>query len=410
MKQNMMKLFSKYKVELLAFFLALSMSASLLFVGNCPYPYWDSIKWLSYTENIVRSIFGEADDKKDAYFVNVGYDKQLIEVKTNSGIGNRVITNRKTLLDFLTIAERADYKYIFLDIRFEKGDSTEWDKALYSKIAGMKNIVFAHHYNDDDKEKNDVKIADSILLSKSAYNDYYTTLFSSNFTRYQYLQDGRPSVALRMYQEIDGKTIEHIGLLYYSDGTLCENCPYIPIKGGINPAIGDGTAADYLDLGPFLMAQLKDSILSEDTLIEDMKGKIVVVGDFEEDKHDTYMGKLPGPYLTYIAYKYLAKGGNKVSIIPFIILTIIFFLIVWQILRGRSVFPWGHQFLRIKWMRWLQWLLKWKVLKLVSVFFSYSVILTLICVVFYLISETTFSVEIPALVISALSTLKRTEK
>lgn len=404
---------NKFRSDLLALVLAFAMSAAGLFVSNCPYPIWDSIDWLCVTENFVRSLFGDAEDRDDAYFINVSYDKQIADVKVEpNGIGHVAITDRKALLDFLTIVERANYKYIFLDIRFEKGYDTEWDKALFSKIESMKNIVLSHHYespytNEEGIEINGFGIADSLLLSKVAYNDYYTTIFSSNFTRYQYVQGGRPSVALRMYQDIDKKTIEHRGFFYFNDGTLCENCPYIPIKGTIGRPIGDGTAADYYNLGPFLL-----TLGEEDDLIKGMNGKIVVIGDFEDDKHDTYMGMLPGPYLTYLAYKYLSRGGNNVSMVVLLLMTTVFFLIVRSILQGRTMFPWGNPLLKFGLMKWFRRLLSWRITKFVSKFISYSLVFTLICTVIYLVSGYVFNVMIPTMfitIISSINDFKKTE-
>lgn len=399
-------LVNRYKIDILAIVLALAMIVAGIFIGNCPYPFWDSIKWVCVAENLVRDVFGEAEDKNDAYFVNVGYDKQIVEVQViPAGTGRAEITDRKVLLDFLTIAEQAHYKYIFLDIRFEKGYNTEWDAALFSKIASMRDIVFAHHYevsytDGEDSETNGFEIADSTLLPKAAYNDYYTTIFSSNFTRYQYLQDGRPSVALRMYQDIDGKTVEEKGLLYFNEGTPCENCPYIPIKGTIRAPSGDGTAADYYNLGPFLMT------LPKEELIQGMNGKIVVIGDFVEDNHDTYMGMLPGSYLTYIAYKYLAHGRNKVSIAVSCFMFLVFFFIFRTKIRGRIVFPWGEKILQLRIMGWLRCLMSWHFIRFVGRFVSYSFILSIICAIVYLVSGYTFNVMLPALVITFIGQIK----
>lgn len=389
-----MNILTKYRVELFSFVLALFMSLSGVLIGNCPYPFWDKIEWLCIAENLVRDTFGRSMNNGDAYFVNVGFDKQLVDVPlTSTDSGRSVITDRKVLLDFLTIAERADYKYIMLDVRFEKGYNTEFDEALYSKIAKMRDVVCANHAID-------FEIADSQLIPKSAYNDYYTTIFSSNFTRYQYLQGDCPSIALRMYQDLDGKTIMRKGLFYFNDGTLCENCPFLPIKGAVEVQSGDGSAADYYNLGPFLMT------LPESQLIEDMKDKIVVIGDFKDDVHDTYMGMLPGPYLTFIAYQYLAQGGNKVSIVALVLMTILFYFIVWTKLEGGLWLPCVRKLLQQRWMGWLQWLLNWRVVKFMGRFVSYSVLLWLVCIVVYLVCRTTFNVVFPALVISIISAFK----
>ena len=66
------------------------------------------------------------DKNEDALFVNVAYDKQLIERHDNYGmtVGDVDITDRTKLCSFLKMLQKADsYKYIFLDVRFEKGNT-----------------------------------------------------------------------------------------------------------------------------------------------------------------------------------------------------------------------------------------------------------------------------------------------
>lgn len=393
--------------NLIVIVLALVMSVTGLLIGNFQYSILDEVGWLCVGENLVRSRFGGTYDTEDAYFVNVGYDKQIVDVQVSPlDSGRMVVTDRKVLLDFLNIVEHADYKYIFLDIRFEKGFNTVSDSALFAKIAGMRDIVIAHHYeplkDEQGNRLNGFEIADSILLPKTAYNDYYTSVLSSNFTRYPYLLDGRPSVALRMYQDIDGKSIKRWwGCFYKNDGTLCENCPYIPIKGGVSPVTSDkASTAQYYNLGPFLMT------LPEQQLIEDMKGKIVVVGDFDEDVHDTYMSMQPGPYLTYLAYKYLASGSNKISCSLFIFMTLLFYLIAWTILYGHNFF--SHSkccVIRIITTLWD----RYRFIRFIASLISWSLILTAICTVIYLLTGYTFNVMVPSLIISFISAVKESE-
>ena len=384
----------RYCTLLISLALALVMSLTGIFIGNFRYSILDEVAWLCVGENLVRSWLGGVNETGDAYFVNVGYDKQVIDVQVSPlDSGRMVITDRKMLLDFLNIAERADYKYIFLDIRFEKGFNTDSDSVLFAKIASMRDIVIAHHYEPCKDEQgnlyNSFAIADSILLPKTAYNDYYTSVFSSNFTRYPYLLDDRSSVALRMYQDIDGKTVKRCGWFYKNDGTLCENCPFIPIKGGISSVTSENAlTAQYCNLGPFLMT------LPKQQLIEDMKGKIVVVGDFNEDIHDTYMSMQPGPYLTYLAYKYLASGGNNLSILLLVILTLLYFCIVWIILQGRRLLSWG----------------KYRALRIFTALISWSFFLMATCLIVYLCTGYTFNVLLPSLIISLIIAVKESEE
>lgn len=388
----------RWKYFFASLVLSVLMAFGWIIIGSFPYSLLDEVGWYGVAENFFRGESKEKNYCDDAYFVNVGFDKQVADVQVAPfEIGHSVVTDRKVLLDFLTIAERADYKYIFLDIRFEKGYDTASDSALFAKIAGMRDIVCAYHYekltDEQGHQVNGFEIADSALLPKCAYNDYHTSALSSGFTRYAYLQAHGPSVALRMYQDIDGKTIKRWGWFYLNDGALCEKCPYIPIREGIThipiregiaPVSDTLTTVQYRNLGPFLMT------LPEQQLIDDMKGKIVVVGDFDEDVHDTYMSMKPGPYLTYLAYKYLARGGNNISYPWLVFMALVFFAFIWYILSFSSFVSRAKNLL---------------VRIFLTLIFS-SLFFTLISIVVFLFSGHAFNVGIPLLVISLVSIVK----
>ena len=76
------------------------------------------------------------EKSNEAVFVNVAYDKQLIERYDGYGmnVGNADITDRAKLRSFLEVLQKTNtFKYIFLDVRFEKGfDSSEESAAGHS--------------------------------------------------------------------------------------------------------------------------------------------------------------------------------------------------------------------------------------------------------------------------------------
>ena len=66
-------------------------------------------------------------DNEEACFINISHDRQLVSIDPrDSTAGNIDITDRAKLLAFLQMLERDNvpYKYILLDIRFEKGLTT----------------------------------------------------------------------------------------------------------------------------------------------------------------------------------------------------------------------------------------------------------------------------------------------
>ena len=144
------------------------------FLNSCPYPYWDDLDKYCWLDYFLTNIVPEENDRSDAFFINVSYDRQVVDYTYSNGNlqGTIDITNRETLLQFLKIAERTNsYKYIFLDIRFEKGIETVTDSTLFAQIGKMRDVSYSTH--------SDLQNNDKAILSKAAINDYFTTITST---------------------------------------------------------------------------------------------------------------------------------------------------------------------------------------------------------------------------------------
>lgn len=304
----------------------LSLVVTLLcyFLNNCPYPFWDELDMLSVCENGVRYVLDKQEDRRDVLFVNTGYDKDVIDYCINECDTGRVdITDRRKLMDFLQLAEVTNtYKCIFLDIRFEKGYETSVDSALFHQILSMRDVYFSHH--------SDVTIASDSLLPKAVINDYFTTITKTNFTRYQMIQNGKKSVPLVIDSIVNYSQMKQWGPFYTYNGQLCQNCPFLPIRDQISLTRGDGTLADYMEMGAFYLN------FGREMFAEDAKGKIVILGDFVNDRHDTYAGMHPGSYLIYLAYKTLKDRKHVVPISFTILFFLLYLLIFFAVLNKIS--------------------------------------------------------------------------
>ena len=302
-------------------------------VQNCSFPLMDDSILMAHVDVLMEKSMEKKKtncffDEKDVTYVNFGKDKSLVPVLDdfNDTIGNDVITDRKTLLEFLELAKKSDYKFLFLDVRFEKGYETPYDSALFSLIKEMPRLVIATHRGDGGYE-----IIDSSLLDKSAYADYRGSIFSG-FTRYEFLQDGSRSVALQMYHDIDEMDITKRCCAYRTTGGIpCYNLKYIPLphylfKG--NSIMEEDTdfpeEIRYLYAGSMILN--RDFLPEEDVIKNLFDKKIVVVGDFDNDLHSTYVGEIPGPVLSLAAYKYLHAGLHKVSCWYVLFLFLLYFL------------------------------------------------------------------------------------
>lgn len=296
-------------------------------IGNFIYTLFDDSITLALTEH-----FFPHDDTEDSdvFHIDASLDKQLAPVldEYNDTIGYIPITDRQKLYDFLSMARTADYRYIFMDIRFEQGTDTPIDSALFSLITSMPRLVISTHADDN------YTIADSSLLQKAAYADYKSTLFSG-FTKYEYIQHGQESVPLRMYRELDGGNIAKHGLIYSSHGSLCNNAQFItftaddktPIK--LNDDTYVAPPIKYQRLG----AEILTFYTTPDEIAKLISGKIVIIGDYQNDIHTTYVGPAPGPVINYHAYRALHDGNHTIkwwrTILLFLIYTTIAYLTIY---------------------------------------------------------------------------------
>jgi hypothetical protein len=276
-------------------------------------------------------------DNEEASFINISHDRQLVCIDPrDSTAGNIDITDRAKLLAFLQMLERdnVQYKYILLDIRFEKGLTTPVDTPLFRQICRMRDIAIAHHTND---AWDNYELAFDSLRDKTGMSDYAQLGFARNFSRYTFLQDGGPSLALKMYDDTrhQATSIKRFRRwpLYTSCGLLCTNAPMLAVRGNIYnkmdaPVMDEGPGFIYNfyeDLGADILS------LEGRNLAEDYKDKYLIVANFENDMHDTYAGPMPGAYLTWLAFLHL-RDGHHLLHWTFVILMFVFYTAIFYFL------------------------------------------------------------------------------
>lgn len=268
-------------------------------------------------------------EKDDVLYINVAYDKQLIELSDEYGmpIGNTEITDRGKLLSFLRMLHTTNqYAYIFLDVRFEKGyNAIGIDSLLYAEISSMGNIVVANH--------SDIEIADSSLMKKTALSDYDATIVATNFVRYRYSYGGKPSMPLFAYNELTGKSINKHGLLYTCNGKLCYNSLFVDFPVENYSEYNDENNKLYYNLGSDLLDNYSEKDISTLT-----KGKYIVIGDMIEDLHDTYSGLKPGSVITFYAFRSLIENKHIVNWGLMLLMSIVYFVISMSQYGYRSFF------------------------------------------------------------------------
>lgn len=371
------------------------------FINNCPYPFWDSLDIFSNLEYVQNSIIPRnIEENDDVVFINVSHDKDTTSVSYDKLLGTALaknnaiciykparkgnydgtidITNRNTLLQFLKDAENANtYKFILIDLAFDRNITTETDDSLFAQIGRMRDIAYGTSSNIESNPKLD--------STKAVVCEYSNTIINTNFTRYQYLIDNKESAALRIYRSVEGdNTIKKCGPIYYSDGRLCQNCPSTKIS----VPFKEFAFEKFYDLGPELMKDYDEEALKG--LLWD---KIIIIGDFERDLHATYNDEQPGSYIIYCAYNELCEGTHIISYTVLCILFMVYFIITMFILNRKSVW------------RYIPYIKhsKNKLILFILDLLGYSTLLYVITIVAYLLFNNIFNIFFPSLIFSILS-------
>ena len=294
----------------------------------------------------------------DVVFINVANDKQLVDVADEFGIpiGNAAVTDRAKLESLLSLIQSsADYQYILLDVFFEEGYQTDADSALFSVVGNMDRIVIPRH--------KDGSIAAAAPVEKAAFADYNTSINENDFTKYQLFQKDGPSVPLRMYSDLTGRTVKKKWLWYADRGGLSRKVvfPKMYVRAD-SPYRSDGQKA-YMNMGTDIL-----DYADEQDWASFFSGKFIVIGSFTgEDIHTTYAGDLPGCLINYNVFLSLMKGQHKIPFVLIIVYFLIFFGMAYMLLRGENGIsqPWA-----------------WVWAKL---FVLYSAILTIVCIFVFVI-------------------------
>lgn len=325
--------------------IAASIIVADYFVANMQYPLLDNTLSLTLMELPALNRQGAGRSLTDSlYMVSTSVDRQLTPVvRDGDTIGHTAITDRTALLRFLQATEHADYSFMFMDIRFEPGMDTPADSALFGQMLRMKRFAFAMH-NDADSAGRLLLPADS-LEAVAAMSDFRYMVFG-NFSRYEMVQDGRESAALKMFKALDHGDIERLGYVWTARDAkggrrLCNNMVFVPLPAGLaddSPVAVKTDGRKYGVEHPYLY--LSADVLAPNTPAEIARfvsGKTVLIGDFDGDRHLTYVGEIPGPLIHYYAYRALSDGCHHYDVAVNGILALLYMAIAYWLLLPVSV-------------------------------------------------------------------------
>lgn len=136
-----------------------------------------------------REVAGFAKDSipEDYVFINIAYDRELIPVLDEYGLpqGNIDITDRKKLTAFLQQLDDA-HKFILIDVLLSDKYKSEADSALVQTLLNTDRISVSR--------SNTAGLIDERLNEKAGYTDYSTDIYETNFVKYEFINEGKPTM------------------------------------------------------------------------------------------------------------------------------------------------------------------------------------------------------------------------
>ena len=297
--------------------------------------------------------------------VNVHYDKVFaLEKVDDTPRGYESVTDHRKLLTFLRkLKEYDNYKYIMLDLYIEKNIAQECDSELISLIESMERIVVPIPLGGLEK-------IDKRLVSHAAMAKYGSTLWESDFVKYPYFSDDVKSIPLKMYEEVTGRTISDYKLLAWDRGIARKNVLLTyEFREHLFPYhLGKGI------LGGSLAGIQSEGILNKP---QKFKDKYILIGDFNEDSHDTFLGKMSGTAINFNAFISLLHGKHRPGLPMILVLYVIFTGLVYLTLKCSKVVSGG--------------------------FWSYGTWLLIFCITVYLLFNEVYEILVLSVVYSVFN-------
>jgi len=328
-----------YRIQILvSAFHGLWLLVFTFFWLNQPFTYGDEMTLIQLTSGIKHYLFPmlvqvsdlnqrlEKPDKKDFLFVNVSYDRELIEKKKDGlPVGKTDITDRKKLARFFNILNQKpdNHKFVLCDIFFK--DISPDDTILLNEMEKMKNLLIPYHKQSGQWEM-------PIFDVDKGMADYITGDANGTFLKFGLTEGDHKTIPLIMYEKLNNARFEKKAGLFFSDGKLSLNSIVLDFR--IQPRDlekGGDYNPFYINLGEML-------ILPDKAVLDLVKNRIVVIGDYEDrDIHETVIGDMPGSLLLLNVYLALVNGDHQISFLFVIFLFAAYTFISYQIFFGNRI-------------------------------------------------------------------------
>lgn len=271
-------------------------------------------------------IYSPAPKKKaDFVFINTGKDLALVEDTVD--YGNIAVSDREKIYQFIhsvnALPQRPAFTVIDIQFYYPYSINPQIDTLLENELKSNPRIMIPVLKDGSGKYKT------PLYDVPYAYSDYRT--FGSSFNKFRILNhEAISSVPILLDKEVNGSTYEDhfwfatcnkrlclssIWPSYYLKdddiATVHQGVDIQSIKKESGKAARTGKiSAQYYNIGEILF----DIDANLENYATFFKDKIIIIGNFEGDKHSTPVGKVAGPVLLANIYLSLLNKQHIISI------------------------------------------------------------------------------------------------
>jgi hypothetical protein len=307
---------------------------------SLPHTFGDEAFFIKWSSLIQKSLLGfdQKPNPEEVIFIDISGSKTTIKdpkalsFQPDSNYHRIVITDRKDLLDLFQIMNRfeADIPFVLCDILFE--DGTQYDSLLEKEMQAFDDRLLTVNHLEEGKE-----LITPVMDLPNASATYQSS--NSEFLKFPLLLKGQyQTVPLKMYTQLYDRHFKKQGAFYLVGGRLSLPSPIVDYKVRSSDfRIGQSLEERNFAIYPLGTILESATFMDEASMQAYFKDKIVMIGDFKTDLHDTPFGKTPGLLLIYNAFLTLSSRQHEIRLLWILFLSISFFILSYRIFANIKV-------------------------------------------------------------------------
>ncbi len=329
-----------YRLWVLTSVNALLMLLLSFYWLSLPYTFGDEaflIKWTALTKKSLLGI-DPKPDPESVLFVDISKSKTTLDQENAFGepspYHREVITDRSQLAEFLDmiVPYKDETRLVLMDVLLDL--PSKQDSVLQASIDKLGDKVLGVSHLDDTGQP----ITTVVQFESQALATYRAA--QDMFLKYPLVfNDSLSTVPLLMYEKLHQQSVSHDGGLYRFKEGVSLPAPIVDFKVRNSDfrtgrSLGEESNFTIYSMGDILESR---AFMEPEDQADYFQGKLVLIGDFRNDLHDTPFGKIPGLLLIYNSYLTLEGQENIVSFFWLLLLYVTFWVMSWRVFKDIDV-------------------------------------------------------------------------